>query len=62
MWNVTPAALCPKLARRAQLLAETKQPREAEAAYRRAVALDEKNYGNRIEQVVKDLTGLAQVL
>ena len=52
----------PALNFQAQLLTETNQLTEAEAAYRRALALDEKNYGNRSEQVVKDLTGLAQVL
>ena len=52
----------PALNFQAQLLTETKQLAEAEAAYRGALALDEKNYGNRSEQVVKDLTGLAQVL
>ena len=54
--------LGPALNFQAQLLTETSQLADAENFYRKALALDEKNYGNRSEQVVKDLSGLVEVL
>jgi tetratricopeptide (TPR) repeat protein len=52
----------PALNFQAQLLAETHQWSEAESSFRSAIVLDEKNYGTKSPQIVRDLTGLAQVL
>ena len=52
----------PALTFQAQILADTNQFMKAEAAYRRALALDEKNYGQNSAQVAKDLKGLADLL
>jgi tetratricopeptide (TPR) repeat protein len=46
----------------AQLLTETNQLADAENCYRKALVLDEKNYGLRSAPVEKDLRGLAQLL
>ena len=46
----------------AQLLTETNQLADAENCYRKALALDEKNYGVHSVPVERDLRGLAQLL
>jgi tetratricopeptide (TPR) repeat protein len=46
----------------AQLLTETNRLADAENCYRKALVLDEKNYGLRSAPVEKDLRGLAQLL
>lgn len=52
----------PALTFQAQILADTNQFMKAEATYRRALALDEKNYGQNSTLVAKDLKGLADLL
>ena len=52
----------PALNFQAQILADTKRFVEAEDCYRKALSLDEKNYGQHSLQVSKDLKDLAQLL
>ena len=55
-------ALGPAFNFEAQLLTETNQLADAENFYRKALALDEKNYGLHSAPVERDLRGLAKLL
>ena len=52
----------PALNFQAEIFAETDHVADAETCYRKALALDEKNYGLDSARVAKDLSGLAELL